>query len=123
MEPSEASQGRVLNEIGAAMSTPSADKVVLPSHYARHAIEPIRFAVENYGPGFLIGNIVKYPARYDAKDGHKDLAKTARYVEMLRRYEAGDPNWFTPDSTFDLTHWTQANCPLRSLGMKAPSNG
>lgn len=68
--------------------------VVMPNHYGRHELEPIRFSVANYGPGYLIGNILKYISRYDAKDGHKDLAKAARYVELLRRYEAGIEGWW-----------------------------
>lgn len=93
-----------------------ADKVTLPSHYARHHIEPIRFVVENFGPGFLIGNIVKYILRYDAKDGHKDLAKAARYVEMLRHFEAGDPDWYQPPHDFMLP--AEVDAPLHSKAMK-----
>lgn len=92
------------------------EMVTLPSHYARHHIEPIRFVVENFGPGFLIGNIVKYILRYDAKDGHKDLAKAARYVEMLRHFEAGDPDWYQPPHDFTLP--AEVDAPLHSKAMK-----
>lgn len=98
------------------------DKVVMPNHYGRHSIEPIRFSVENYGVGFLIGNAVKYLTRYDAKDGHKDLAKAARYVEMLRRYEAGDPNWFAAAGGVALNEWNRTDQGLRTLAGKAPGN-
>lgn len=122
MAPSEASEVHAAAHGDPAVSAHT-DKVILPSHYARHSIEPIRFAVENYGPGFLIGNAIKYLSRYDAKDGHKDLAKAARYVEMLRRYEAGDPKWYEPGGSHALNEWTSPDQQLRSLGFKAPSNG
>lgn len=96
---------------------PPPDMVTLPNHYGRHSIEPIRFAVENFGPGFLIGNAVKYLSRYDAKNGHEDLAKAARYVEMLRLYEAGDPDWYAPAHEFELP--VSKDAPLRSK----PSHG
>lgn len=76
-------------------STPQ-DSVVLPNHYGRWNIEAIRFIVENNGPGFLYENATKYLWRYDAKNGHEDLAKAARYIEMLRMYEAGYPEWWKP---------------------------
>lgn len=97
------------------------DKVVLPNHYARHRLEPIRFIVENNGPGFLIENATKYLWRYDAKDGHQDLAKVARYVEMLRMYEAGFNNWSLPTPS-DFQFLTESSDLLRSLGFKAPGH-
>jgi Protein of unknwon function (DUF3310) len=74
------------------------DMVVLPEHYARYKIEPIRFIVENYGPGFLIGNIIKYVMRYDAKNGAEDIKKAQRYGVMLQRFEANDPDWWRAES-------------------------
>lgn len=88
------------------------EMVVMPHHYGRHKFEPIQFAVENMGPTFLIGNIVKYIMRYDAKDGHKDLAKAARYVEMLREYEDGRLDWYKPYDGSQLPD--QPTDPLRS---------
>ena len=70
------------------------DMVTTPNHYSRHAIEPIRFVTENYGAGFLVGNVIKYITRYDAKNGAEDLKKAARYLEMLTKFEAKDPDWY-----------------------------
>jgi hypothetical protein len=69
------------------------DKVHLPKHYARFAIEPIRFIVENKLDWFQ-GNIVKYTCRYDAKNGIEDLQKAARYNEMQKKFLSGDPDWW-----------------------------
>lgn len=71
------------------------DMVVLPSHYARFKIEPIRFLVENFGPVILVGKVVKYTMRYDAKNGMEDLNKASRCLDMLKKYIAGDPDWWT----------------------------
>jgi len=70
------------------------DMVVLPAHYARFKIEPIRFLVENFGPVILVGKVVKYTMRYDAKNGQQDLAKAKRCLEMLQKYTQGDPDWW-----------------------------
>lgn len=70
------------------------DVVHLPHHYARFKIEPVRFIVENFGPSFLIGNIIKYVMRFDAKNGDEDLAKAARYLQMLREFLKGNKDWW-----------------------------
>lgn len=70
------------------------DPVVLPAHYARFKIEPIRFLVENFGPSILVGKIVKYSMRYDAKNGVQDVEKAIRCAEMLREYLKGNPDWW-----------------------------
>src|SRR5262245_5708113 len=66
--------------IGRVVNVP-ADKVNLPEHYARFAIEPIRFIGENKLDWFQ-GNIVKYVLRHDAKNGIEDLHKARRYLDM-----------------------------------------
>lgn len=105
-------------KLHAVAATPQEDRgVVTPGHYSRHPMEPTQVTVENFGPSFLIGNIMKYIMRYDAKDGHKDLAKAARYVEMLRAYEAGDPDWYKAVPSVPLPDTVEA--PLRSRPSEA----
>lgn len=70
------------------------DMVHLPQHYARFKIEPIRFIVENLGPTFLVGNIIKYVMRYPHKNKIEDCRKAMRYAEMLVKFESGDPDWW-----------------------------
>lgn len=66
------------------------DKVHKPSHYDRHAIEPITFIMKN-DLDFASGNAVKYIMRaghkvYDGLsplDSHvTDIRKAIRYLEM-----------------------------------------
>lgn len=72
------------------------DVVNLPDHYARFAIEPLRYAMENrMNP--LQAKIAKYTARFDAKNGLEDLGKGVRCCIMLLRFAAGDPDWWKPD--------------------------
>lgn len=68
------------------------DAVVKPRHYFRWKIEPVRFIGENR-LDFLVGNIVKYVLRYDAKNGIEDLEKAQRYLDMLIKRTKGDPKW------------------------------
>lgn len=70
-----------------------ADNIVLPNHYARFNIEPIRFIVEN-NLNWFQGNIVKYICRFDAKNGIEDLEKARRYTQMQVQYLAGNPEWW-----------------------------
>lgn len=71
-----------------------ADMVNLPKHYARFAIEPIRFICEN-SLDFMRGNAVKYILRCDAKNGREDLAKARRYLDMFERFHFDkDPDWW-----------------------------
>lgn len=70
------------------------DMVHLPNHYARYKIEPIRFIVENLGPTFLVGNIIKYVMRYPYKNKIEDCRKAMRYAEMLVKFEEGNPDWW-----------------------------
>jgi len=38
--------------------------------------------------GFLKGNIFKYIARYQNKNGHEDLVKAKTYLDTLEEFEA-----------------------------------
>lgn len=76
--------------------TPSS-AVVMPSHYARFPIEPIRFIEENrLSP--LQGKVVKYVVRYDAKNGLEDLLKAKRCLELLIRKVEGHLRWWTTET-------------------------
>lgn len=80
-------------EVLADCSKKQKEMVNRPEHYARWKIEPIKFIVENFGPAWLVGNIVKYILRYDAKNGIEDLQKAKRYLDMLIEYVKGNPHW------------------------------
>lgn len=70
------------------------DMVNLPKHYARYAIEPIRFICEN-ALDFMRGNAVKYILRCDAKNGREDLDKARRYLDMFEKFHFDqDPEWW-----------------------------
>lgn len=73
-----------------------ADMVVLPHHYARFKIEPVRFICENK-LDFFQANIVKYILRSDAKNGLEDLRKAQRYLAMYIEFTQGNQWWWTKD--------------------------
>lgn len=75
---------------------PVGENVVLPKHYARFQIEPIRFIGENK-LNFFQGNVVKYILRHDAKNGIEDIRKAQRYARMYELYLEGNPDWAGPD--------------------------
>ena len=52
------------------------------THYSNLAIEPIDFITAN-NLGFCEGNIVKYIARWKAKNGIEDLKKARWYIDFL----------------------------------------
>lgn len=56
-------------------------------HYTNNGIQPIEIMKANMTKekyrGFLEGNILKYPLRYEDKDGLKDLKKTLTYLTWL----------------------------------------
>lgn len=70
------------------------EAAVLPHHYARFDIEPIRMGVENHGAGSLITKVQKYTMRYDDKNGLEDLAKARRCLDMLGEFCAGNKDWW-----------------------------
>ena len=52
------------------------------THYSNLAIEPIDFITAN-NLGFCEGNIVKYIARWKAKNDVEDLKKARWYIDFL----------------------------------------
>jgi hypothetical protein len=83
---------RIAANIGPVLAD---DPVNLPDHYARYKIEPIRFGVENFGRGVLITKIVKYIMRAPFKGKPvEDLEKAQRCLDMLKKLDAGDPDWW-----------------------------
>lgn len=95
-EPAELAA--IETNIASASERGAGDAVNLPNHYARFKIEPIRFMVENLGPGILVGKVIKYTMRYDAKNGMEDLKKAKRCIELLIKFTAGDPDWWQRDT-------------------------
>jgi hypothetical protein len=77
-------------------AAPVGEQVVLPKHYTRFQIEPIKFIGENK-LNFFQGNIVKYILRYDAKNGLEDVRKAKRYCRMFELYLEGNPDWWGED--------------------------
>lgn len=69
---------------GVAPKTGLIDK---QKHYTNNGIQPIEIMKANMTKekyrGFLEGNILKYPLRYEDKDGLKDLKKTLTYLTWL----------------------------------------
>lgn len=55
---------------------------ISPHHYARFAVQPLAFIAANR-LDFLVGNVIKYVCRYDAKNGLEDLKKARRYLDEL----------------------------------------
>lgn len=69
-----------VNESGNKMT--EADAINFPSHYtAGRSIEPID-AIESWGLGYRLGNVVKYVSRAGRKgDAVQDLKKARRYID------------------------------------------
>lgn len=67
------------------------DNINKPEHYNFSTIEPIK-AIEAWGLGFHLGNVIKYVARAGHKDPSKYLEdlKKARYY--LDRYIKNEEN-------------------------------
>jgi hypothetical protein len=90
---SSAAKGEVRPEQAEKCAEAVADTVHLPKHYKQFTWEPMRVAMENkLNP--LQFNILKYSHRYALKNGVEDLRKAARSVEMLIKFEQGDPDWW-----------------------------
>lgn len=62
------------------------DTQVGGAHYKVHAIQPWD-AILDWGLGFLDGNVVKYMARWQYKDGLKDLYKARHYLDKMIEVE------------------------------------
>lgn len=81
-------------EVPPVGASTGSDPVILPNHYTRYKIEPIRFIRENDLP-FWMGNVVKYVLRADAKDGLQDLKKARRYLDMEIARQEGVEAWYS----------------------------
>lgn len=64
------------------MSDNPLDRQVGGDHYKTMAIQPVEFIHAN-GIGFIAGNIIKYVARYEKKNGLEDLEKAKHYLDLL----------------------------------------
>lgn len=71
---------------------PKGESVYRPHHYARFALEPIHFIMENNLP-FWAGSAIKYILRWDAKNGIEDLKKARRYLDMQIAKLEGRKDW------------------------------
>mgnify|MGYP005606205587 FL=1 len=81
-EQAEAEKAKV-DGLAAAHAEQSANATqVGGDHYKTQVIQPWDFIASN-GIGFLAGNVVKYVARYKAKNGMEDLKKARHYLDKL----------------------------------------
>ena len=60
---------------------------VNPKHYKTGKVEPIDL-IDSMNLGFYEGNVVKYVARWKAKNGLEDLRKAQWYLERLIKNES-----------------------------------
>ena len=56
-----------------------------PDHYKTGSVQPIDliFNIGDRGKEFCRGNVIKYVARFDRKDGVTDLLKARQYLDWL----------------------------------------
>lgn len=73
------------------------DKQEGGSHYKDMKIQPIDFIVENEIK-FREGNIIKYAARHENKNGAEDLKKVIHYAQMILETEY----YIKSDVTYEL---------------------
>ena len=64
---------------------------IKPNHYQTGTIDVIEslyqtLPLEQFR-GFMKGNVVKYIARYENKNGVEDLEKAEEYIRRLKEYE------------------------------------
>lgn len=50
-----------------------------PSHYSSHKVSPLEL-IEEYDLNFACGNVIKYVARHEEKNGREDLIKALWYL-------------------------------------------
>lgn len=66
---------------------PKSDLIDNQEHYTNNSIQPIEIMKANMTKekyrGFLEGNILKYPLRYEDKNGLEDLKKAKTYLTWL----------------------------------------
>jgi hypothetical protein len=68
------------------------DRVNHPAHYNQGKFETIEIIEDITGDGFegyLLGNIIKYLARYRYKNGVEDLKKAQWYLDRLIQKQEG----------------------------------
>ncbi len=58
-------------------------------HYEQYEIQPVDYIVATLGPGWLVGNVIKYVMRYNEKNGRQDILKAMHYLEMLLNHVDG----------------------------------
>jgi hypothetical protein len=64
-------------------------KQVGGDHYKQYQIQPVEFITIN-GIGFLEGNVVKYVARHQDKNGADDIRKAIHYCELILSLHYGE---------------------------------
>jgi hypothetical protein len=79
--------------LGKPPEAPKLDQVSQPEHYARWKMQPIEYIATNALP-FWHANVIKYCARWDAKDGLRDLYKAREYLDMEIRRLEGQPRFW-----------------------------
>ena len=91
-------------------------------HYTCNQIQPIQFMqsimTTSQFEGFLRGNVLKYVARYEDKDGLKDLEKAKVYLDWLidsYKWEKG-ANLF-PEKVIDDTTTKCEEKPEKAVEM------
>jgi hypothetical protein len=86
IEPGDPLPG--MNHLGKVLAhyAPSNEKVMMPHHYARCAIEPIFFSTVNELDKNR-ADVIKRIMRWDAKDGIIDLYKAQRDLDIYTTYQ------------------------------------
>jgi len=64
------------------------DTMVGGDHYRGGSIQPIEF-IQSNNLGFIEGNIIKYAARHDKKNGAEDIKKVIHYAQLLLELKYG----------------------------------
>jgi len=70
----------------------TAEHIELPaidSHYAKLAIQPMRYSMDN-GLDPMQHTIIKYVTRFRDKGGKRDLLAARKTIDMLLEYEYGE---------------------------------
>lgn len=77
----------VVPELSINVNEPKTDLIDQQEHYTNNGIQPIEIMKANMTKekfrGFLEGNILKYPLRYEDKNGLEDLKKAKTYLTWL----------------------------------------
>lgn len=68
---------------------------VAGTHYAS-SIQHWDFAAANYGPGYFLGQVTKYVARWRKKNGVQDLEKARHFLVKLMSVDWDAAGWALP---------------------------